>query len=62
VERSDALAALPLAYRAALELRDAGAALADIAADLGIELAALDALLAIGEQKLARLLGGGGDL
>ena len=56
VERDAAMSALPEVYRTALELRDAGVAFEDIAARLEIDASAIAALIAIGDEKLARLL------
>ena len=59
VERDAAMAALPDVYRTALELRERGAAHADIASALDVDVSAIGALLAIGDEKLARLLAPG---
>ena len=56
VEPDAARAALPDVYRIALELRDGGVSQEDIAARLDVDLAAIDSLLAIGDENLARLL------
>ena len=56
MERDAAMSALPDVYRTALELRDAGVALEDIAARLEVDDSAIAALIAIGDEKLARLL------
>lgn len=48
--------ALPDVYRTALELRAEDIDLSEIAHRLDIDLVAIEALLAIGEEKLARLL------
>lgn len=53
------MAALPDVYRTALELRERGAAHADIASALDVDVSAIGALLAIGDEKLARLLAPG---
>ena len=50
------MSALPEVYRIALELRDAGAAPGDIASRLDVDVSAIESLLAIGDEKLARLL------
>ena len=50
------MSAMPEVYRIALELRDAGADKADIATRVDVDVAAVDSLLAIGDEKLARLL------
>lgn len=57
MDRSAAIAALPEVYRVAIELREAGAHVDEIASRLGIEIPAVDPLLAIGERKLLRLIG-----
>lgn len=46
---------LPPTYREALVLRDLGQTLTEIAATLEIDVAAIAALLAIGEDKLSAL-------
>ena len=50
------MAALPDVYRSALSLRDAGVALEDIARQVDVDASAIAALLAIGDEKLSRLL------
>jgi DNA-directed RNA polymerase specialized sigma24 family protein len=56
VQHRDAMDRLPEVYRTALLLRDDGIDLRDIAARLDVDLVAIEALIAIGEEKLARLL------
>lgn len=47
---------LPPTYRDALELRDSGHSVQDIASALDIDVEAIESLLAIGDEKLAALL------
>lgn len=54
--RLDALSRLPETYRRLFELLDAGAGPDDIGATLGIDEAALPALIQVGTTKLAALL------
>jgi hypothetical protein len=56
VNRSAALLLLPAPYGLALQMRDEGADLAAIAAATRQPVEAVDALLAVGERKLASLL------
>ena len=56
MERDAAMAALPDVYRAALELREEGMDVDEMAVRLDVDSTAIPALLTIGEEKLARLL------
>jgi DNA-directed RNA polymerase specialized sigma24 family protein len=56
VDRNQALDHLAGMYAQALRLDDQGRTAADIAAELGIDEAAVDPLLRIGAHKLARVM------
>jgi DNA-directed RNA polymerase specialized sigma24 family protein len=56
MDRTAAIDDLPEAYAAALRLRDAGLTDKAIAARLGIEVEAVDALLRVAVAKLAAIL------
>jgi DNA-directed RNA polymerase specialized sigma24 family protein len=56
VDRERALERLAGPYARALRLAEEGRSSADIAADLGIDPAAVDSLLEIGAGNLARLM------
>lgn len=56
MDRDEALDSLAAPYARALRLADAGGTHDEIAADLGIEVASVAALLDIGAGKLARAM------
>ena len=58
MDREEALNTLAAPYARALRLAAAGRTHVEIADDLGIEPAAVAALLDIGARKLARVMGG----
>lgn len=59
MDRERALDRLAGAYAQALRLADGGWPSSAIADDLGIDLAAVDSLLQIGAEKLARMMAEG---
>ena len=56
MERADAIARLPSAYAAVIELLDAGASDELIAEQLGVDAAAVGPLTTVALAKLARIL------
>lgn len=56
MDRERALDRLPPVYARALRLADDGSSVAVIAADLGIDPAAVTSLLEIGAEKLAKVM------
>ncbi|HEY3140894.1 MAG TPA: hypothetical protein VGJ86_07180 [Acidimicrobiales bacterium] len=56
MERAEAIARLPAAYAAVVELLDAGASDEHIAEQLGVDPAAVGPLTTVALAKLARLL------
>ena len=62
MDRAEAIARLPAAYAAVIELLDQGASDEVIAERLDVDRAAVAPLVAVAEAKLARLLADGTDL